>query len=260
MVLISNSFSSDETNIEKLLESSGITKQVKSLPEAFQIGIEQTAARDKDFSSQLSLVLTNSANKTLKPQIVLGQIKQTLRESLTDEEIKNLLDWYQSDLGETITALEIESSSAKAYQEMILNAEAFLKDKERVAFAKSFDSLTKSTELIIDIQKFTMFAFYTALSKASNPEKNVNYKPVEKQFTQMESSFKQQIQQGVTLALVFTYQSLSKEQLVAYENFLKEKDTQKFIKESIKGLNKGLQRVITDLSNEVALYSSSLAE
>ena len=127
---------SDES-LNKILDLSGLTMQVNQFPGLIKVGMEQAKQQGVPISDAEYSLMVTSADKSILPSKILGEIKKSLKQSINEEEAKKLLAWYESDLGKEITKAEEKASTPNAYQQMMQAAPSLLENSERVDFVSS---------------------------------------------------------------------------------------------------------------------------
>ncbi len=149
--------------LNKVIELSGITKQVNQFPELIKSGMDQarqqgTPVSDEDHGAMLLFV-----DQSVVPADMVAKIRASLKESLSDHEAKQLLAWYETELGREITEAEEKASTPAAYQEMMQSAESLMQDLDRLEYAMRIDMELGLTRMTMDLQEQTGIAVYSAI-------------------------------------------------------------------------------------------------
>ncbi len=136
--------------VDNLMDLSGIKEQYSDMPEDVTAGLmEQRESfemlTDADFGSLTSKVVT-----IFQPERILEAIRREIVNTLTEDEIKQLLEWYRSDLGRKITNLEIQASTRESHRKMLALKELQLTKTDRVAFARRFDELLDLSSFAVE--------------------------------------------------------------------------------------------------------------
>lgn len=240
--------SPSENSVEDLINLSGIAKQIMELPEFVKVGVEQG---DPLPESDLALIL-KSADKSISPSIVLNEITKSVHLVLNDEEVEQLLEWYESGLGRKITQAEEKAFTLEASQEVVKEAEQLMEDKKRLEAAKRIDALVGSTDSVVDIQQFARIAVGFAVMTAKKTDEKPDLEKLKAQLVEREPDMTENVQQMVALTLAYAYQSIKEDDLAKYEAFLKTPAMQKFKDAVMKGMNSGLDKVTADWKSTIA--------
>lgn len=243
---------SKSDNLDVLLDLSGMKAQVNELPKLVKSGLQENAGGDDAIPPKQMDAIVKSIDKTVSPTVVLADIRQSLDQALTNDEVEALLTWYRSDLGKRITSAEAQASTAEAYQQMMSTAEQLMANKPRVETAQRLDDLMGATEAAMVMQKQSSSAIFSAMMSVMMPGQPVNMDAYQSQIAAMEPQMRQGVEQYVTVSLVYAHQSISDADLAKYETFLKKPATQKFNKAGMEGLGNGFEKVVTDWATDFA--------
>ncbi|WP_185976676.1 DUF2059 domain-containing protein [Catenovulum sediminis] len=241
---------SDEA-IEKLLDASGISKQAAQYPQAVQAGFMQGVQQGAPIPKKTVDLILGSAQQKISPEVVLGKVKERIKSSLTQAEINQLMDWYQSDTGRKIAQAEEKASTMQGYQEMMSQAQTLLGHTKRVETAKRIDDLVGATQFTMAVQEQSGVAVYSAIMFVVAPNQPLDLAPYEAQMQAMAPQMKQSIEQMVTVSFVYSYQDIADSELASYEKFLAKPVTAKFNKLAMQGVNQGFQIVLADWAADI---------
>lgn len=246
-------------SLDRLLRLSGLTKQVGEYPGLVKAGFIQGAQQGGSIpDTEISLIL-GSADRAILPSTILSEIRDSLKFSLSDEDIEILLKWYESDIGKRITAAEEEASTPEAYQQMMNSAQKLLENTKRVEMAARLDELLGATDMAMRIQEFSGLAVYSAIMTAMAPNQELNLDAFESQMAAMEPQMRENIQQLVLVSFVYSYQQIDDDSLAKYEAFLNRPVTKNFNDSTIKGLSRGFEKVVSSWASDIASILKSRA-
>lgn len=243
---------SDES-MNKVLDLSGVTMQVNQFPGLIKVGMEQEKQQGAPIPDVEYNLMITSVDKSILPSTIIEEIKNSLKLSISEEEAKKLLAWYESDLGKEITKAEESASTPDAYQQMMQSAPALLENSERVEFAKRFDALLGVTDMNMDLQEYSGIAIYTAIMTMMQPEVPVNIEPFKAQMDAASAQRRTAIEQMVRVSYVYSYQNIETGKLNKYEAFLTEPTSRKFYKTVVEGMYKGVELSVLKLADKWAL-------
>lgn len=253
--------SDTDSQIDLLLAQSGLTDQVQQIPESLKAGMMQAQQMGDPLPDSTFQAMMHSADRSIVADDILDEVHGALARSLTEQDINNLLAWYQSDLGQEITEAEKSSSSPAAYGEMMNQAKSLYGDSRRVKFAQRLDKLFGASEMVMDLQQYTGVAVFSALMLHEQPGADVDIGAFKQQIsTQIEAS-RSMVEQGIVLSFLYSYQDIDMDKLDEYEDFLNQPSTVKFNETVIESMNRALETGISDFAKDLArLLESNLQQ
>ncbi|NND69497.1 MAG: DUF2059 domain-containing protein [Halioglobus sp.] len=233
-----------DEQFERLLDLSGLTRQVQELPNVLRAGFEQGAMQGSALPREVLDQIGGSVDEHIDPAVILDEIRYAVLKRLNSEDISGLLQWYESDHGQRIVAAEVAGSSAAAMNEMMTLSAELLAMEERVAWAQRLDSLLQLTAMNYAIQSEVGTAVYRALLSAAEPEKEVDLAPFKEQMEAVEADLYDMMQQMVLVNILYVYRDLDLPTLARYEAFLKEPVALMFNTAAAKGMQVGIVKVM----------------
>ncbi|MBD3655059.1 MULTISPECIES: DUF2059 domain-containing protein [Marinobacter] len=257
VLLVVSTFSfgaASDASIDKLMDLSGLTKQVAQLPEVIRAGLQQAHQGGAPIAEEDFQAMMSSSREAFEPSRIMSGIRASLQASLSEEQVAELLTWYQSDLGREITRAEESGSTPEAYQQMIAEAPALLADQEKMAFSQTVNELFGGTDMAMDLQKHSSLAVYSALMTASQPGTAVNIGEIEKQVEAGLQQNRASIEQMVLISLAYSYRNLEQEKLAQYEAFLKQPAATEFNQAAMSSIDRELKNSITEWAGQLATH------
>jgi hypothetical protein len=246
-----------EDSLNKLLTLSGIEKQVKSLPEAMKAGVEQAKARaaqqpgsklsGQDFDD-IEVALSNA----FQPDALLKSTADAIRNKVSEADAKQLIAWYQSDLGKKITQAELDAASSNAQQDMMAHAQELMADKPRVAFARKLGKMLHATDDAMKFREDGALAMFSAMSAKMNPGQPVDLKTFKARLDGALAQARPNIDAVVTLGYVYAYRNLDMASLKKYGKFQERPATRRFNDGARAGLTAGLEQAISKVAGNIA--------
>lgn len=229
-----------DNSVNKLVLLSGLSKQVGQFPALVKSGFMQASQQSSSMPADELKAIVSSVDKSFVPKKMLDDVKASIKASITEKQAKELLTWYESDLGKKITQAEEQASTPKAYQEMMTSAQSLLADKERVAIAKNLDKLLSASEMTMEMQKNTSLAMYSVMMNAASPGKPVDVDALKPMIDAQIAQSKSAVEQMVQVSFVYSYKNIAIKDLKKYEAFLARKAARKFNEAAFKGISKSL--------------------
>ena len=244
-----------ESKVQQLLEASGLVKQMESVPEliASQLGQAQQqgiyiAASEKAEIQRLALEL-------FAVDQILTQVSAAVGDALSEQEIEEQLQWYQSAQGQAITAAEVRASSPEGVQAILANGAELLADESTVAFAQEVIALIQANEFALEIQKNAAIGMMGVVFSVLQPDVPLDFNSIEAQVAALAPNMLQQVEQFGLLASVYSYKDVDKQDLAAYKAFLNQPASQSFYSATLQALSKSLDSSARQLLQQLSSAS-----
>ncbi|HKJ50697.1 MAG TPA: DUF2059 domain-containing protein [Gammaproteobacteria bacterium] len=240
-------------DLDRILRISGIVAQIEQFPELIKQGMKQ-AQLDGDLVSknEFSTMLIRT-DDTILPAEIIAEVRSGLRQSLSDDDVAELLDWYRSDLGREINELEEKAGTDEAFERMSRQAPELLSRTERVEFAHRIDEIVGTTELTMSIQEYTGLAVFSAITLALRPD--TAYQEIQlfrERMATLRPQLREPTERMVIVSFVYTYLPLDQQKLDRFEAFLERPVTTRFNRAVAEGLGRGLGRSIDKWAEALA--------
>lgn len=191
-------FQNNNTNIEKLINYSGIKDRVEN------IDYKIKEYKDVNINNQY----VNNFSLNYDKELVIYEVKESLINNLPQYEINELINWYESDLGKKVKYLNDINISAELALRIVSDIEP-LKDKERLF------KIVEITDSLKDFEyDYKIFAYLVKVSKS--------------EIQNMDLIKKKMRNQNIAF-LMYKYKALSLEELDEYIKFLDQKCAIDFI-------------------------------
>jgi predicted transcriptional regulator len=242
-----------DNSLNKLLDLSGITKQVDQFPGVIKAGLAQSRQQGAAMPDAEYGLLVTSVDESIVPTQIIAQIRASLHESINQEEANQLLSWYESDLGKEITRAEEKASTPEAYQEMMQSAQSLMQDLERLEYAMRFDMSLGLTRMAMDLQKHSGIAVYSAIMTTLQPDVPLDLEPLKAQMKAERAQVREALQQMIHISLIYSYKDLGIDKLKDYEIFLHKPATKKFTKSVIDSMRQALKTSVSKWADALAV-------
>lgn len=250
-IVWSGEISSDSLN--RLMTLSGLRKQVAEFPGMFRAGMEQAQQQGSQIPDAEFDEMIKSINGAFQPSEILNTIGIEVKKSISESEARDLIAWYESDLGREITKAEEDASTPDAYQEMISEAQSLLADEKRVELAKKLESLINNVDMTMCLQEEVGIAVFTAISKVVNPNQPVPIEAFKSQTLAQEQQMRANIEQLIILSIVYSHKNIDIDNLEKYIKFNGRPHTKHFNDSVIKGMKYALSKSINKMATSLAV-------
>ena len=218
--------SPDAGQLDRLYLKSGLADLVEQIPAGVQAGFAQ--AFGQDTSGQLSpqqhkIILARIpmayASDDMRPGII-----EVLAAKLTAADVETVLVWLDSALGRKCTALESAAASPEALEAMQVYAEELQQSPpapERVELLGDLAEAVKAAENAVEVVMNTQLAVAAGISAMLPREQQKPLGAIRNQLEQLRPQITAAMQNQTILAFLYTYRSLSKEEIRQYLRFAK---------------------------------------
>lgn len=251
-----------QLTLNKLMDLSGLNKQVAEFPGMVSAGIDQAKAQGGPMPDAESEDVTRAIENAFEPAGILTMVGAEIRQNISETDGIDLLVWYESELGRKITKAEESASTPEAYQEMLGLAQSLLQEAERVSLAKKIEELVNATDMLMALQEKVQISVITAISTLMNPENSANeINAFKAQISAQQQQMRAQMKQIVILSYVYSYKDLELDVLEQYTRFLNKPVTMKFNDSVMQGmkdsLNQSIEKMASSLADTYAKHNRS---
>jgi len=227
-----------DENIKKVLELSGLNKQIELLPAQIKSGFdqEQQGAQRKltpEEYDRLLKIMMDAYNASDLKQSMVDYFKEHYDHDQISAELKIL----NSPLSKKMTELEIQASTPEATQEIQKYVEQ-LKSKppppERGALARKLDQLSGSTDTSVEVLVAMFLANIRVYNAISPPEQRIDDDQLKQMADRMRKELRKPIEDFTTASILYMYRTVPDTELKEYIT-LYEGGTAEWFKPLVKG-------------------------
>lgn len=241
-----------DSNLNRLMELSGLTKQVTQFPNMIVAGMAQARQRNPNVTEAAFQALSTSAKQAIQPEDILAGIKSTLKKSLSEQDVSALMKWYESPTAKAITKAEEDLSTQAAYQNMMKQMPELLARKDMLAYAKRIDALTGTTDMALHMQEYTQIAIYSGMMAEMHPDQPLDIAPLRAQMDAHLAQNRAAIEKMIDISYIYAYQNLTPEQRAAYETFNKTPAARKFNASASTAMQQGMESAVSKWAGVLA--------
>lgn len=241
--------------VDELAVKSGVQRQVEQIPEVVKVSVEQRLAQDTKMSAEEKVGFKSALVESFDPAAMLKTVKAGISAGLSNDDINIILLWLNSPLGQKITALEEGASSAKAYQDMrdfAMGLQSNPPADKRLAAIEQFDKAAHMTESSVKMKMDMSLAMAEAMSCTMDCN-NFSKEQVVAQLEQARPQFEQGSQQETMISALFTYQTLTDNELEQYIQFYETAVGQKYMTVVTDALSASIKNASKVLGEKVGM-------
>ncbi|MFZ0931152.1 MAG: DUF2059 domain-containing protein, partial [Syntrophobacteraceae bacterium] len=218
----------------ELYVKSGMEKQLGQLPSLIQTLFDQSAAQDEQarkLPKEVLSAIRASVPEAFAPEKMKEAMLAELNEKLPAQDIKKVLQWFDSPLGKKCTQLEEAASTPEAQAE-IQQYTARLQNSpptaERLKVLREFDSAVKGAESAVDIAIHTRVAVAMAIIAAFPLEQQRPLDDLSREMEKTRPVLEAAVRSQMLFSDLYTYRSLTEADIQLYTKFAKSPAGSKF--------------------------------
>lgn len=218
---------SDEQIVGELMELSGLSQQIPRLPNEYLTLVDQLLVglerQRHTMPKNLRRQIRQSFVDALTPEHLESKIRSRLLDGLSQDTILTTVSWLRSDLGKKITTAELNASSAEKSVQLttfLLQLQLERPAPERLQLVRRIEEIIQGSEMATEAWEAIVAAVARALEGENRTRNLQNKEILEEHMASMRGSVKTMFQQGRIFEVLFTYRTLTDEELKQYAEFL----------------------------------------
>ena len=238
----------------KLYQESGMQSQLQSMSSAFDQGFKHYADAIPE--------------KTLNDMIKMGQetfheptmgkiITAHLREKMSDDQIKKVLDWQSTDIAKKINKLEGAAATEEGQQKLMAYARQLATKQPEKAYVAQIQKLavaSKSIDLAVEIAANMQYSMGAGMAMATANGNAVNLDAIAAEIEKAKPKLQQQLSQYILVSMLYTYQGLSEQELNSYIDFVSSPLGSSFYTAMYSGMDEAFGKVGEKYGKALGVY------
>jgi hypothetical protein len=239
---------SDEQLVDELIDRSGLKQQIPRLPTEYMALVDQVLAgldRRNPMPKSVRQELRQSFVDALSSDRFEPQIRSRLLDTISQDTSIATVNWLRSDLGKKITAAEVNVGSPERSVQLatfMLRLQLERPTPERLQLVRRIQEITQGSEMATNAWEAIIGAFARALEGGLRGNKFQANEKLEQFMASIRGSMKGMFEQGQIFEALFTYQTVTDEELKQYAEFLETPAG----REVTKSINSAIQGVAID--------------
>jgi len=208
-----------EELIQQLMKLSGLDAQVRQLP--LQV-LASFGEQKSQLPAEVYDLTARALGAAFDAERMLKTVSKQVETNLDTGTMQAALTWLKSGLGRKITGLEEAASTPQAYQQIQTYAKQLENrppPQPRLLLVRRLDVATNATETVVSIAETVAMSVAMALDAIQPKELQTGVERLKKQMELQRSQMRQGLQQQMTAAMLYTYQTLSDAELDQYSGF-----------------------------------------
>ena len=238
----------DEQLVDELIDLSGLKQQIPLLPNQYLTLVDQVLVgldRRNPMPKNMRRELRQSFVDALSSERFEPQIRSRLLDTLSQDTSIATVNWLRSDLGKKITAAEVSVGSAERSVQLatfMLRLQLGRPTPERLQLVRRIQEITQGSEMATNAWEAIIGAIARALEGGLRGDKFQAKEKLEQFMASIRGSIKGMFEQGQIFETLFTYQTVTDEELKQYAEFLETPAG----REVTKNINSAIQGVAID--------------
>ena len=216
----------DEQIVDELIDLSGLKQQIPRLPNEYMALFDQVLTgleRRHPMPRNVRRDLRQSFVDALSSERFEPQIRSRLLNTISQDTSIATLNWLRSDLGKKITAAEVNVGSSDRSVQLatfMLRLQLERPTPERLQLVRRIEEITQGSELATEAWEAIIGAIARALEGGFRGKSLDRKEKLEEAMAPIRGSVKGMFQQAQLFETLFTYQSLTDDELNQYAEFL----------------------------------------
>jgi len=244
----------------EIMEKSGINSQLEMIPGIIKSDFIRAQKQSTIISSAVAMDVVQIINAAFYPGKLQLTLKKGLEAGLNEEEVKFLLQWFESPLGQTITALEAKSSSRASVNRMLALKNELQKTTygvRRIELVKGLNEVIKSTEFAVNMILNVQIATSMAMLSIISPADDAAHENVLNQILMTRPELEKSMDEQIFLRYLYLYRVLKNSEIDAYITFAETAAGQKFNQIISTSLTEAMTSAGRETGNAIGEYLKS---
>ncbi|HKT34633.1 MAG TPA: hypothetical protein VJR03_07360 [Nitrospira sp.] len=237
---------SDEQIVDELIDLSGLKQQIPRLPNEYLTLVDQVLMglerQRHPVPKSLRRQIRQSFADALASETLESQIHSRLLDALSQDTTLATVTWLRSDLAKKITAAEVNVGSPERSVQLatfLLQLQLERPAPQRLQLVRRIEEITQGSEMATQAWEAIVEAVARALEGVFRGKNPQGKEQLEEYMASIRGSIKGMFQQGRLFEALFTYQTLTDDELQRYAEFL-ETPTGRDVTKTINGVVQGV--------------------
>jgi hypothetical protein len=205
-----------DSQINAIMTETGFDKLVEHVPEFAQNTLKQSSGA---LEPQVNSALSKAFSQSFASAAIRKDVLAVIQAHYDNKQGAAYLQQLQSPLSKKIAGLERSTNDPANRDDLAAFAKA-LKSKpapaKRIKQIERLDKATRITEFGVDMQAALFKAVFTAVNPVMDEEMRVGDSEMEKMVKEVRQSFSGAYKEGTQLSYLYTFRSLSDQELDEY--------------------------------------------
>ncbi|HLT12912.1 MAG TPA: DUF2059 domain-containing protein [Marinobacter sp.] len=241
----------------KVLEASPVDDIVVQYPAMMSQGIRDGLKQSGQVPPMVADTIGYVVSNSFRAEEIENKIVANLDESLTDQQLAEVHEWYQTPVAEKIARAEIAASAPAAWPEMRSRAPELNKankGKDRETLFARFDRASRATESAVDTAIAVQLGLSSAMAALSND--SVHHDKMRQRLETQRPALQSMVSQQVYDSYLFTYRDISAQEMNLYLGFLESDAGREFTRVVTESIQQAVTDPIENIGGQLARFMS----
>jgi hypothetical protein len=242
--------------VRALMLKSGMEKQIEQMPQQLQSELDQQQANAGEMPQEDFKRFSNIAVSAFDAKAIHASVQAYIQSNLSEQDMKDVLEWLESPLGAKITKLEEAASTAKAYEEMQAIGPMLLQENQGSARMKKLmklDTVVGVTRSSVNTIMNVQLAMITAMSAAMEADKRPTFEDVQELVKRNQPQMHAAMSRMVQMQFLYSYRDLSDNEIDRYIRFAESMAGQRYHDVSIRAIDEALVQAARRIGSRLGL-------
>ena len=260
LILCSNACFADDHNsdqlVHTLMQKSGLKKQIEQTPQLLQAELDQQHMGADGITQEEFNRLSSIARSAFDAKTIHAAVQTYIKLNLSENDMKDVLEWLDSPLGTKITKLEEDASTAEAYKNMQAIGPKLLyenKDSARMNKIIKLDKAIGATQSTANTVMNIQLAMITAMSAAMEADKRPSFEDIQDLVIKNQPQVQAAMSQMVQIQFLYSYRELTDYEMDRYTQFAESKSGQRYHNVSIRAIDTALVQAARKIGSRLGM-------
>lgn len=230
-----------------IMEKSGINEYIRQIPLTYSTMLSKGEYK---LPPEFHSILERETVEALDPERILKEISRQTENSLDIRSLQAVFSWFESDLGQKITAMKKSSTTPEEIQgmaEFAVRLKNTPASKNRSNLMQRFIKAS-SLEAEVDIQISIALAFATAMNSALPEKKRADIGMIKKAIEAVRPQLLKEVRDRAITSNLYTYRALKDQELRHYIEFAESESGKRYNRVILLALKDTMERVSFDFA------------
>ncbi|MDG9668908.1 DUF2059 domain-containing protein [Hahella sp. CR1] len=212
---------SDTSLSANLLAQTGVDELLSRYPDMIKTGIRANIRRT-GASEDLMDLFERVVDGAYQADDLQSQVERRLEQQLSPAEMRHVLQWYRSPIGQKIVAAELNAMSSEEYAEAQKRMERLSEENkggEREHLFSAYDRATLATDSMLDNTVTIQLAMAAAITSVVKGPELPSYHDLKRVIEERRFSIRGMVGQQVYLNYLYTYRDVPLADMKGYIAF-----------------------------------------
>lgn len=242
--------------VRMVMRKSGLEKQIEQMPQLLQAELDRQQADAKGIPQEEFTRLSRTARSAFDPKTIHAAVQTYIKANLSENDMKEVLEWLDSPLGTKITRLEEEASTAEAYQDMQVIGPKLLDENRNSARMRKLIKLDKTigvTRSTVNTMLDIQLAMITAMSAAMDADSRPSFEDVQDFVQKNQSQLQAATSRMVQVQFLYAYRELTDPEIDRYTRFAESESGQRYHAVTIRAVDEALVQAARSIGSRLGM-------